>query len=49
MVIFISHLNRYGTFGALAEYGVEKQVSKFSKISAAVSVGVPTGVMLKLK
>ncbi|XP_039278518.1 dnaJ homolog subfamily C member 11 isoform X2 [Nilaparvata lugens] len=38
-----------GTFGALFEYGVEKKVSEQSTISAMVSVGVPTGVSLKLK
>ncbi|RZF36169.1 hypothetical protein LSTR_LSTR014398 [Laodelphax striatellus] len=38
-----------GTFGALLEYGVEKKVSEQSTISAVVSVGVPTGVSLKLK
>lgn len=42
-------LLKYGTFGILSEYGVEKQVSKFSRVSAAVLVGVPLGVMLKLK
>lgn len=31
------------------EYGAEKQVSKHSKLSAAVRVGVPTGVTLKVK
>ncbi|XP_037977939.2 dnaJ homolog subfamily C member 11 [Plutella xylostella] len=38
-----------GTFGAIVEYGAEKKVSQHSNISAAVMVGVPTGVMLKLK
>ncbi|KPJ09171.1 DnaJ-like subfamily C member 11 [Papilio machaon] len=40
---------KFGTFGALAEYGAEKKVSQNSSVSAAVMVGVPTGVVLKLK
>ncbi|KAG8231870.1 hypothetical protein J437_LFUL011775 [Ladona fulva] len=40
---------RAGTFGAMVEYGVEKKVSKHSSLSAAVSVGVPNGVTLKVK
>ncbi|XP_058838201.1 dnaJ homolog subfamily C member 11 [Topomyia yanbarensis] len=38
-----------GTFGFLAEYGAEKKVSKYSSVVATVSVGVPTGVTLKVK
>ncbi|XP_032684915.1 dnaJ homolog subfamily C member 11 isoform X2 [Odontomachus brunneus] len=38
-----------GTFGGFLEYGVEKKVSQHSSVSAAVRVGVPTGVTLKLK
>lgn len=38
-----------GTFGALLEYGAEKKISKQSTVAAAVVVGVPTGVSLKLK
>ncbi|XP_039763790.1 dnaJ homolog subfamily C member 11 [Pararge aegeria] len=40
---------KFGTFGAIAEYGVEKKVSQNSSVSAAVMLGVPSGVMLKLK
>lgn len=40
---------RAGTFGGLLEYSAEKKVSEQSTVSAAVSVGVPTGVKLKLK
>ncbi|KPI96217.1 PREDICTED: dnaJ homolog subfamily C member 11 [Papilio xuthus] len=40
---------KFGTFGAIAEYGAEKKVSQNSSVSAAVMVGVPTGVVLKLK
>lgn len=40
---------RAGTFGGTFEYGVEKRLSPHSTISAAVAVGVPTGVMLKVK
>ncbi|XP_011151272.1 dnaJ homolog subfamily C member 11 isoform X2 [Harpegnathos saltator] len=38
-----------GTFGAFLEYGVEKKVSQHSSVSAAVRVGVPTGVTLKIR
>ncbi|EFN68171.1 DnaJ-like protein subfamily C member 11 [Camponotus floridanus] len=38
-----------GTFGAFLEYGAEKKVSKHSSVSAAVRVGVPTGVTLKIR
>lgn len=40
---------KVGTFGALVEYGAEKKISEHSNLSAAVQVGVPTGVTLKLK
>ncbi|CAH1647522.1 unnamed protein product [Spodoptera littoralis] len=40
---------KLGTFGAIAEYGAEKKVSQNSSVSAAVMLGVPSGVMLKLK
>lgn len=48
-VIMANFAYRVGTFGAIAEYGAEKKVSHHSSVSAAVMVGVPTGVMLKLK
>uniref|UniRef100_A0A6M2DIU2 Putative molecular chaperone dnaj superfamily n=1 Tax=Xenopsylla cheopis TaxID=163159 RepID=A0A6M2DIU2_XENCH len=40
---------KIGTFGALFEYGAEKKVSQHSSLSATMSVGVPTGVTLKIK
>ncbi|XP_026759365.2 dnaJ homolog subfamily C member 11 [Galleria mellonella] len=40
---------KFGTFGAIAEYGAEKKVSQNTSVSAAVMLGVPSGVMLKLK
>lgn len=33
----------------MVEYGAEKKVSKHSNLSFAVSVGVPTGVKLKIR
>lgn len=33
----------------MAEYGAEKKVSKYSSVVASVSVGQPTGVIMKLK
>lgn len=47
MMIFCSF--RVGTFGFVAEYGAEKKVSKYSSVVASVSLGVPTGVTLKIK
>ncbi|XP_076179972.1 dnaJ homolog subfamily C member 11 [Ptiloglossa arizonensis] len=38
-----------GAFGVLLEYGVEQRVSRHSNLSAAVRVGLPTGVTLKIK
>ncbi|KAI4464843.1 dnaj subfamily c member 11 [Holotrichia oblita] len=38
-----------GTFGGIFEYGIEKRVSKHSNVSAAVAVGMPTGVKLKIR
>ncbi|XP_049299929.1 dnaJ homolog subfamily C member 11 [Anopheles funestus] len=38
-----------GTFGFLSECGAEKKVSKYSSVSATVCIGVPSGVMLKIK
>lgn len=33
----------------MAEYGAEKKVSKYSSVVASVSVGQPTGVIMKVK
>ncbi|KAL3861143.1 hypothetical protein ACJMK2_007212 [Sinanodonta woodiana] len=38
-----------GTFGIIFEYGVEKRITKFSTLGATVVLGVPTGVLLKIK
>lgn len=40
---------RIGTFGYLTEYGVEKKVSKYSSVHASVQLGVPSGVVLKIR
>ncbi|XP_016973677.1 dnaJ homolog subfamily C member 11 isoform X2 [Drosophila rhopaloa] len=40
---------KVGTFGFMGEYGVEKKVSKYSSVTAMVSIGVPSGVILKFK
>lgn len=40
---------KLGTFGFMAEYGAEKKISKYSSVFASVSIGVPTGVILKFK
>lgn len=33
----------------MAEYGAEKKISKYSSIVASVSIGQPTGVIMKIK
>ncbi|XP_067005008.1 dnaJ homolog subfamily C member 11 isoform X1 [Anabrus simplex] len=38
-----------GTFGAVLEYGAEKKVSQHSSVAAAVSLGVPSGIILRVK
>ncbi|XP_001361879.3 dnaJ homolog subfamily C member 11 [Drosophila pseudoobscura] len=40
---------KVGTFGFMGEYGLEKKISKYSSVTAAVSIGVPSGVILKFK
>lgn len=40
---------RVGTFGFMAEYGVEKKVSKYSSLHGSVMFGVPSGVALKIR
>lgn len=40
---------KIGTFGFMAEYGAEKKISKYSSVYASVSIGVPSGVILKFK
>lgn len=40
---------KVGTFGFMAEYGVEKKVSKYSSLHASVMFGVPNGVALKIR
>jgi len=38
-----------GTFGFLVEYGVEKKISELSTLAAHVTLGIPTGVSVKIK
>lgn len=33
----------------MAEYGAEKKVTKYSSVFASVTVGIPSGVTLKIK
>lgn len=40
---------KVGTFGFMAEYGIEKKVSKYSSLHASVQLGVPSGVVLKIR
>ncbi|MCL4128914.1 UNVERIFIED_CONTAM: hypothetical protein GTU68_050335 [Idotea baltica] len=41
--------SKVGTFGAIFEYGAEKKVSSHSSLGATMSIGVPTGVTLKIR
>lgn len=38
-----------GTFGAMIEYGLQRKISEHSALAVALSIGVPTGVYLKIK
>lgn len=38
-----------GTFGGIFEYGIDKKVSKHSRVAASVAIGMPTGVKLKVR
>ncbi|XP_046439736.1 dnaJ homolog subfamily C member 11-like [Daphnia pulex] len=38
-----------GTFGAMLEYGLQRKVSQHSSLAVSMTVGVPTGVRLKIK
>ncbi|XP_054439782.1 dnaJ homolog subfamily C member 11 [Pteronotus mesoamericanus] len=38
-----------GFFGTVVEYGAERRISRHSVLGAAVSIGVPQGVSLKVK
>lgn len=40
---------RAGFFGTVVEYGAERKISRHSVLGAAVSIGVPQGVSLKVK
>jgi DnaJ homolog subfamily C member 11 len=40
---------KVGTFGFMAEYGIEKKVSKYSSLHGSVMFGVPNGVALKIR
>lgn len=38
-----------GTFGSVFEYGCEKKISRHSVVGAAVALGMPSGVTLKIR
>lgn len=40
---------RAGTFGAFIEYGIEKKITQYSTVGALMIVGVPHGVILRMK
>ncbi len=41
--------NRVGLFGSIFEYGCDKKISRHSRVAAKVSIGIPSGVTLRLK
>ena len=43
------NLSRLGTTSVGMEYGVEKRISQFSHLRAAVSIMCPDGVSLKIR
>lgn len=49
LTIYSLSSSRVGTFGFTTEYGAEKRISKYSSVVANISIGVPSGVFLKLK
>jgi len=38
-----------GTFGSVMEYGCERQISEHSRLAATMCIGIPVGVLLKVK
>ena len=42
-------LPRFGTFGALVEYGIDRRLSAHSTIGATMVVGIPFGVKLRVR
>jgi len=40
---------KFGTFGALMEYGIERRITPHSNLGATMLVGIPFGVTLKVK
>ena len=46
---FHCYFFRSGTFGSVVEYGCEKQISEHSRLAATMCIGLPIGVLLKVK
>ena len=40
---------RFGTFGAMVEYGVDRKITEQSTLAATVAVGIPQGVVLRIR
>ena len=40
---------KFGTFGAMIEYGVDRKITEQSTIAATVAVGIPQGVVLRIR
>ena len=47
--IFFAFLCRFGTFGAVIEYGVDRKITEQSTLAATVAVGIPQGVILRIR
>eukprot|EP00095_Tigriopus_kingsejongensis_P005439 maker-scaffold224_size251237-snap-gene-0.18 protein:Tk05439 transcript:maker-scaffold224_size251237-snap-gene-0.18-mRNA-1 annotation:"-like protein subfamily c member 11" len=40
---------KFGTFGGILEYGVEKKVTSHSTLGATMVIGIPVGITLRIK
>uniref|UniRef100_A0A023GL89 J domain-containing protein n=1 Tax=Amblyomma triste TaxID=251400 RepID=A0A023GL89_AMBTT len=40
---------KFGTFGAIVEYGCEKKISQHNTVGATMVIGIPSGITLKLR
>lgn len=45
----LSLIFRLGTFGSMVAYGCERQITEHSKLTATMCIGLPVGVLVKIK
>lgn len=46
---YLKFFCRFGTFGAVIEYGVDRKITEQSTLAATVAVGIPQGVVLRIR